>query len=732
VSGTPIETTMDPSWPGGRGDRAMTTWAPWMIVAVLAFTASACGGASAHDRGGSEQSAGDAAAGPYDGGTTAHLAQRLPPSLPSAYFDGGILPDLPAAVGAGAITDVDSLPFLQLDEHSRHASSYDRSGGNADYGNAYGVDSAGNWIVLDARGPGCVYRIWFTGFAATDEIHVYFDDETTPRIEMTLAQFFGGHAAPFTAPLVGDATISSGGFFSYVPLPFAESIRITVTPNSGVYYNIDFHALPADAQVSTWTGAEDLSAARSVWASAGSDPKPGAPDGGGSGVESTFDLAPTASQSLFDGAGPGELSAIELRIPGVLPAGPDAGAGPSADGGLGPTAAVLDQLWVDMEWDDQSTPSVLATVGSLFALGDLGAGASGGLMAGLRADGTLYLYFPMPFARHAHVGITNDGQRPVTGVWARVESRPFRFSFDEVGTFAVQYQATPSTLGSDLTLLDTAGSGKVVGVVLSETRQACSNCIIRDYLEGDEHVLVDSARTPVVLGTGTEDFFNGGFYFYYGPFGLPSHGNVVHAAPAAFDATSAYRFFISDSISFRDHLRLSLQHGPTDNDDVVASSLVYYYRQTRSRLELSDAFVVGDAAGEQSHMYQATDPTWSGSLEATFEGEFSTQPVTSTGRSDKGTSSFVMQSDPANSGVVLRRLLNQGTGNQRAQVFVGGALVGDWLTSGANLDHAWREDDFAIPGSVTAGKSSLAIEVRFVSSDVDWTEFQYELYSQLP
>jgi hypothetical protein len=81
---------------------------------------------------------------------------------------------------------------------------------------------------------------------------------------------------------------------------------------------------------------------------------------------------------------------------------------------------------------------------------------------------------------------------------------------------------------------------------------------------------------------------------------------------------------------------------------------------------------------------------------------------------------------------MLRRLLNQGIGNQRAQVFADGTLVGDWLSPGSNLNHAWREEDFAIPNSLTAGKASLLIEIRFVSSDVDWTEFEYEAYSQFP
>jgi hypothetical protein len=641
----------------------------------------------------------------------------------------------PAAIGAGALTNFAGMPFLRSDEHARHASSYDRSGGNMDFGNAYGVDADGNWILLDARGPGCVYRMWFTGFAAKDVVNFYFDDEATPRVVMPLADLFSGERSPFTAPLVADATVSSGGYVSYVPLPFATSLRITVTPDQNLYDNIDFHVFPAGTAVTTWTGGEDLTLARAIWSDSGTNPGASdAPTDAPTPTISDFSLAPSFVQTLFDGDGPGEISALELRVPGLAPspevdAGPDGGAYMT---GLGPMADVLAQLWITMAWDDETPPSVVAPLGSLFALGDLGPGVSGGLMAGLRPDGTLYLYFPMPFARHAHIELTNRGPSPVSSLSGRVERRPFSFAFDGVGTFAVDYRAQTSLDGADLTLLDTAGSGKVVGVVFTETHPLCPGCFPRDYLEGDEHVLIDDARTPVVLGTGTEDFFNGGFYFNRGPFALPTHGNVAHVQSPLVDAVSTYRFFVSDPIPFRSHARLSIQHGPVDNDAVLASSLVYYYRQQRPRLEPNDTLVVGDLVSEAAHAYQSTGATWSGAFTSTWEGEFSSAQLTSSGRAEKESSRFTLQIDPSNRGVILRRLLNQGTGNQRAQVYVGGVLAGEWLTAGSNFDHAWREDDFTIPAPMTEGASSLAIEIRFVSSDIDWNEFGYETYSLMP
>src|SRR6185437_5176908 len=70
----------------------------------------------------------------------------------------------PAPEGAGALSAIDRLPVLDLAFQSRHSSSYDRTGGNVDYGGSLGTDALGDLVLLDARGPGCVYRLWMTNF----------------------------------------------------------------------------------------------------------------------------------------------------------------------------------------------------------------------------------------------------------------------------------------------------------------------------------------------------------------------------------------------------------------------------------------------------------------------------------------------------------------------------------------------------------------------------------------
>jgi len=56
-----------------------------------------------------------------------------------------------------------------------------------------------------------------------------------------------------------------------------------------------------------------------------------------------------------------------------------------------------------------------------------------------------------------------------------------------------------------------------------------------------------------------------------------------------------------------------------------------------------------------------------------------------------GYSQYVMTIQPANEGVLLRRRLDYGIGNQNAEVFVDGARVGSWYRAGSNFQR-WRNE----------------------------------------
>ena len=144
-----------------------------------------------------------------------------------------------------------SLALLR-DYQTAKASSYDRTGGNAD---AFRIEPGATQTLMDAQGPGMVSHIWFT-IAATDPQHLkklilrmYWDGESEPSVETPVGDFFGlnvGEYFMYQSALLTVAAVKA--LNAYFPMPFRKSALITVT-NEGeqavaaYYSNIDYQIL---------------------------------------------------------------------------------------------------------------------------------------------------------------------------------------------------------------------------------------------------------------------------------------------------------------------------------------------------------------------------------------------------------------------------------------------------------------------------------------------------------
>jgi len=166
-----------------------------------------------------------------------------------------------AIFGSGASAQWGALSSLAepRDYTLKRVSSYDRSGGNADYRT---IDPGATLTVLDESGPAIITHVWFT--LADDELYhlkkivlrMYWDGESTPSVETPLGDFFGLGLGDYynyeSAPLSVAPTKALNSFFA---MAFQKHARITVT-NMGAervdafYFNLDVqvHAkpLPAD------------------------------------------------------------------------------------------------------------------------------------------------------------------------------------------------------------------------------------------------------------------------------------------------------------------------------------------------------------------------------------------------------------------------------------------------------------------------------------------------------
>ncbi len=653
---------------------------------------------------------------------TALLAAALLAQAPvaSASAAGPVGPMSPGwTYGAAAGSQLGLLPYLQPAELAGGQSSFDRDTfdsyhGNRDFNNFLFSGPRGH-VMLDQTGPGCVYRIWLTSLQSdfpNEWIKVYFDGSAKPAIDLTIGQLFSGQQAPFLAPLVMGPTSSSGGYVSYVPLCYHSAIEITTNMNR--YYNIGYVSYPPTANVKTWTPSTSTAGLRSLWTHVTADPIPTA----GNSIDSgAITVRPGKMQQVDAIAGSDTIQSIKLNIPGITTT---SGAG---------AATVLDDLWIRIYWDGSKSPSVNAPLGSFFAMGQFGSYPTHSLVAGMDADNNLYMYLPMPFQRKAAIYLVNEGATAVSGVGYQVQYRSFTGNFDDVGYFSTSYTVSHSIrVGRDLPILNARGSGKFIGVTASYTGDPA-----RLYLEGDERIYVDGSGSPAFYGTGTEDFFNGAFYFADGPYSEPTSGNTAHIATAKVDKTAAYRFFLQDAVPFRNRIAVSIQHGPADNTtNTSAAMLAYYYLRPAVQSILTDTLAVGTAASEQAHDYQIHDQVWSGTETYQYEGVADTTNYTEAGRGDQGYSQFTMAIAGNNQGVDLRRRYDQGIPDQQAKVYVDGHFVGIWFVAGSNSYHRWADTDFIIPAAYTQGRTSITVKVAYVKGSRYLSEFEYWAYSLVP
>ena len=91
-------------------------------------------------------------------------------------------------------------------------------------------------------------------------------------------------------------------------------------------------------------------------------------------------------------------------------------------------------------------------------------------------------------------------------------------------------------------------------------------------------------------------------------------------------------------------------------------------------------------------------------LISTYEGNDDTRPIAGSVRTTHAAITFNVHIRPDNRGVLLRRMSDQATGYQSADVAIDGVPAGNWLQPRSNTFHRWLDDTYLVPESLTAGK----------------------------
>lgn len=476
-------------------------------------------------------------------------------------------PDQEAWVpGIEELYRLDRLPMLKESVKVASISSYDRTGGNND-----GFDGKYSFIrkekdglvLADLQGPGVIYRIW-TPTPTDDVMEFYFDGEEQPRIQVKFREMFLGNHPAFERPLVG---YGAGGFYSYVPLPFEKSCRVFIRAPKMQFYQINYAIYPQTAGIKTYSpnpSAEERSRiekAKTLFGMAGKNISSyGIPEGGQ--VETiTFKATLEAGKAvtIFESQQPGRIVGIRMK-----PA--EAFAGKKRD------------IVLRAYWDGDSEPAILCPAGDFFGYA-WGEPAAKSLLVGT-ADGECYCYFPMPFDRSARMElVAEEGIKRQVSVEAEILYVPIGRRDNEAKFYTLWRRENPTTKGKPFTFIETEGRGHLVGVTQQSQGFESGNTY---FFEGDDQTTLDGELA--IHGTGSEDFYNGGWYDVPGrwetrrPFVLS--GCLGYKKNLG--RSGAYRIFLGDAYAYRRSITQAIEHAPTNNELVNDyCGVTYFYSEKR-------------------------------------------------------------------------------------------------------------------------------------------------------
>nr|WP_238355481.1 DUF2961 domain-containing protein [Kribbella sandramycini] len=378
-----------------------------------------------------------------------------------------------------------------------------------------------------------------------------------------------------------------------------------------------------------------------------------------------------------------------------------------------------------MSFDGRTT--VDSPIGEFFGTG-LGAYPVKSLMfaADPAPGGWFTTWWPMPYRSSAAVSLVNASGAPVGDVEIQLTSAPdTKWSTalapgGPAAYFTAESHRGKTTFGDDWMVADQQGRGKLVGVV--QTMEGVN----RGYLEGDERVHLDNALSPQQHGTGTEDFYEAGWYFAGGPYSVAFTGNTAHEvrrAGCAQECDAVYRLLVTEAISYDASLRFGIEHGMQNDWFADYGSTAFLYTQPTLSTRETDAVDLGDPASRSAHQY--ADGGAESTLQSVAEGDLDSLPLTDRVRSGQGPISFRLTVDAGNAGVLLRRIADQAKPYQEAAVAVDGVPVGTWRQPLGNPKMRWLSDEFPLPAASTSGKSSIQVTITPTAGAPAWTAAHY-------
>lgn len=456
---------------------------------------------------------------------------------------------------------LDLLPQFKQSVKVASISSHDRSGGNDDgFSGAHSFvrKEPDGLVIADLKGPGVIYRIW-TPTPTDDIMEFYFDGETKPKISVKFRDLFTGTNFPFVRPIVG---FGAGGFYSYLPLPYEKSCKIVMKAQRVQFYQINYAVYPDNMQIESFSMTpskqylEHLDKAKALFASAGKDISSytAGDEAKIKSYKKDVSLKPASSATVFEIKRPGRIVGMRFSPAGVFK---------SKDR----------DIIIKGYFDNDKKPAILSPAGDFFGYA-WGSPAMKSLMVGTSGDAD-YCYYPMPFDKSAKIQLVSERKQGTLDIKVEVLVAPAQRSQDEGKFYALWRRENPTTKGKPFTFIETKGKGHIVGCIQQSQGFESGNTY---YFEGDDQTTIDGQL--LIHGTGSEDFYNGGWY------DVPGRWETKRSFPLSgclgyykhLGRTGGYRLMIGDAYAYEKSILQTIEHAPTENsllNDYCAVTYLY-------------------------------------------------------------------------------------------------------------------------------------------------------------
>ncbi len=333
---------------------------------------------------------------------------------------------------------------------------------------------------------------------------------------------------------------------------------------------------------------------------------------------------------------------------------------------------------------------------------------------------------PIPLRAGESLVIEIDDERPLDCAWSAVTA-------DDATTRAngahvvTQYRdgrapAQPTTIA----IFEAPGALELVAVVEELSDGIPGD---RSFLEGDEMIRVDGMRHPIHLGTGTEDYFNSGWYFlgvHSNPLSGLSRLVVTHDENgwgSALFEYSMHRHHLLDAPVSRSGMRMRMEIGAEGTySKMTVRTFAFAYGFAGPREIARNHFRLDDAPG--ADVFGAPDE-WIDSAVDAESGE-SGAPF-AVRRGPRKTSLRVACPVGAEiTGALVVRSYDADTAPQRATLSVSGAARGAFFEPRRNWHRRFTQDERWIDlSNADCQKGFVAIDVA--SAGNEWSESAYDV-----